>query len=549
MPQPRRARPALRPRWVREVLSMRPVESVLPAAASAAAATGLPVLLLVLTGHHDLATYAAFGTFTAMYGRHLPYRRRGGALALVGAGFVACVVLGSLAALWLSGWAWALAVAVVAAVAKVACDAAAIGPPGAWMFVFAFATPSLVPTRPADVAVRAGLVVAGTVVGWLVAMLGTWRDPSGPERHATARALDAVADVVTAGPAASTADWHRAHLAIRHARLDANGCRAGVQPALQSLLVLADERLAGSVLEPTLPDGVAARDGETLRASARRLRRGACRSAPPAARALPPVPPPRLPGADAHRSDARVLLMLNGLRVLVGAAAAGALALRLGLGHAAWAPISATAVLQSTHTRMTLHRSIQRALGTVGGVLIAAALFASHPGAVVVACLVVLMVFAVESLIGRNYALGVLFITPLALLLSDLSEAADAHVLIIDRLRDAGLGVTVGLAAGLLLSHPQAARSLREGVRRCREATAWAESLPPQQRGPVAGDQLLQTLLDLREAEDTARGEPWPAGVPAVAVARVEQRGYRALALVTGTGGPSNPAARPDLLG
>ena len=115
-----------------------------------------------------------------------------------------------------------------------------------------------------------------------------------------------------------------------------------------------------------------------------------------------------------------VLRLFTAARVFLGAGVAGAAALTLGLGHPYWAPVSAAAVLQASHVRMTWHRSIQRGMGTAAGLLLGALLLAAHPDPVLIAALVVLMQLGIEVFIRRNYALGVLFITPMTMLLSDL---------------------------------------------------------------------------------------------------------------------------------
>jgi hypothetical protein len=46
----------------------------------------------------------------------------------------------------------------------------------------------------------------------------------------------------------------------------------------------------------------------------------------------------------------------------------------------------------------------------------------------------------------------------------------------------------------------------------------------------AAGEELLDALLELRTADETARGETWRSGVPSAEVAATEHRARRALA-------------------
>jgi len=223
------------------------------------------------------------------------------------------------------------------------------------------------------------------------------------------------------------------------------------------------------------------------------------------------------------------LRLLTAFRALVGAAAAGSLSVALHLGHPYWAPVSAAAVLQSTHVRMTWERSVQRGLGTAGGLLLGAVLLEAGPAPWVIAVLVVLLQVGIELLIGRNYALGVVFVTPLTMLMSDLLSPTLAATVLVDRLAGVALGIVVGLAAALVVVHPRAAASLRHALERCRAATSWAEG-DTGRTSAAAGEELLDALLELRTADETARGETWRSGVPSAEVAAAEHRARRALA-------------------
>ena len=525
------------------MLVVRPADTGLAAAVGSAVAMGLPLLALVLAGEPQAAVFAAFGAFTGLYGADRPYRLRARTLAGVAAGFVGAVVLGSTGGLFLTqGW-WVAAVAVAAAAAKWGCDTAGIGTPGAWMFLFAFAASTQVPAQPGDVAVRSLLALGGAVVAWCVAMLGALGDPRGPERRAAAEALRATAEVLRLGTSATSRHWHRAHAALRRAERYAAAAPPGAGPSLQQALARAEGLLTDAVLEPAHPAVLAqaallVSESELLRRSPGRWHlqgRAAPHPAPlpgPVAGAngagVAPPPPVRAMRREQRRHVA-VLRRLTATRVLLGAGVAGAGALLLGLGHPYWAPVSAAAVLQSTSVRMTWHRSVQRGLGTAAGLLLGALLLSAHPHPVTIAVLVVLMQLGIEVFIGRNYALGVLFITPMTLLLSDLLVPSSAYSLVRDRLVGVALGIAVGLAAALVVAHPRAAVTLRHAVDRCEVAMSWARSAVSGQRVP-ATQELRDALVELRAAEDVARGETWPAGIPQTVVADTERRAYHALA-------------------
>lgn len=523
-------------------------------AALPALAMGLPLLALVLVGRDQAAVFAAFGAFTGLYGADRPYRLRAKTLAAVAAGFVAAVALGSAGAMVLGHWWWVAAVAAVAAMATWGCEAAALGSPGAWMFLFAFAASTQVPAQQPEVLTRSLLAAGGAAVAWAVAMLGALVDPEGPQRRATAGALLATAQVLRLGQDASSAHWHLAQAGLRRAERYAAAAPAAVGGPLLGHLARAEALLTDTALAPAQPQvAVLANrllvEGEALarrRAWWRRPEIGAEVAVSPAHDRLAGGSTRDLPTPDDERAGTclpapvqllrrqhvrhlAVLRLVSSARVLLGAGVAGAGALLLGLGHPYWAPVSAAAVLQSTHVRMTWHRSIQRGLGTAAGLVIGALLLQAHPVPLVIAVLVVLMQLGIEVFLSRNYALGVLFITPMTMLLSDLVVPSSAFVLVRDRLVGVALGITVGLASALLVAHPRAAATLRDAVERCQVATSWAGTATNNAR-TLAVEELRDALVQLRAAEDVARGETWPTGIPKADVDETERRAYVVLA-------------------
>ena len=135
-----------------------------------------------------------------------------------------------------------------------------------------------------------------------------------------------------------------------------------------------------------------------------------------------------------------------GVAVLI----AGLVADLLSLGHPYWAMIAAAAVLQSTHLRHTLHRTIQRVIGTLAGVVIAWLLLALDMPTPVKLAVIVVALLCAELTVVRNYALAMLFVTPLTLLLGSLISTASAAGMASDRLLDTVLGAVIGLGAALV---------------------------------------------------------------------------------------------------
>ncbi|MEJ8812835.1 FUSC family protein [Variovorax ureilyticus] len=139
-------------------------------------------------------------------------------------------------------------------------------------------------------------------------------------------------------------------------------------------------------------------------------------------------------------------------RVAFCAAIASMLAHAAALPFPAWAAIGATAVLQGGHLHITMHRAVQRMSGTVIGGGIAGLILANHPSFWLVLLAVVVLQFATEVVIGFNYAFGLVFVTPMALLMTSLASPAAAAAMPIARVLDTALGALVGIAFALVFS-------------------------------------------------------------------------------------------------
>lgn len=162
-------------------------------------------------------------------------------------------------------------------------------------------------------------------------------------------------------------------------------------------------------------------------------------------------------------------------RIAAGTVTAALLAQAAGWSHPAWAAIGVLAVLQGSHLHVTMSRALQRMAGTLAGVLLAGAVLAPAPPAWVLIAAVVLLVFATEMVIGCNYALGQVVVTPMALIMTYLAAPAAAADMPVERLLETTLGVTLGIVSAILFStaddraHLKRHReSQRSGMRRNR---------------------------------------------------------------------------------
>ncbi|MYU65950.1 FUSC family protein, partial [Streptomyces sp. SID69] len=172
----------------------RPSDIWFKPALSAVAAVAPPNLILLALGRLDLAMYTMAGSLCALYGHNRPYAARARALAGVVLGMVAGVAVALVTASLTSDAVLLVTVgALLAAVQKAVCDATRIGPPANVIFTFISSASLFAPQTLGQVPGHLGLALAAGAWSWLVAMAPGLVRPHGPERRATAAALNATA--------------------------------------------------------------------------------------------------------------------------------------------------------------------------------------------------------------------------------------------------------------------------------------------------------------------------------------------------------------------
>lgn len=209
---------------------------------------------------------------------------------------------------------------------------------------------------------------------------------------------------------------------------------------------MADTLSLPQVAERTLATAAAAALSLAICAATEALRHHAPAPMPPAA----PARPVR------HR-------LVAAARIVAGSLAAIFASHMLGANHPAWAAMGTLAVMQGTHLHITLHRALQRMAGTVLGALLAWLLLVQEPSVWVLIAVLVALQFLTEIIIGANYALGQILVTPMALLMTHLAapDAAGA-AMAPERVLDTVLGALIGICAAVLLSSYDDRRLLAE---------------------------------------------------------------------------------------
>ncbi|MFE7481071.1 FUSC family protein [Streptomyces sp. NPDC057552] len=581
----------------------RPSDTWFKPALSVVVASAVPQLTLLALGRLDLVMYTMAGSLCALYGHGLPYARRvrtvEGVVLGMSAGLAVALVTASLT----HSTAVLVAVgALLAAAQKVLCDANRTGPPGPVILTFVSSAALFAPQRLGQVPGHLALTLAAGAVAWLVCLGPALFRREGPERRAVARALEAAADCAAApGPRTR----HGAATAVHAAWqcLLASGRATPVRHSLERLVAHAEAAVTG---EPG-----ASHAGRSGPADPDRLRAWAALTR---ARGPVPVPPPTpdtpdepygagsgtcaeqsgaygieagrsgaygtgggrpdvygieaeravLRGPGGRRAARRGLLRSLGpgspllpvaARTLTGCALAGYLCAALGVGRPYWAIVTAASLYQANVT-LTWNRALQRTLGNLLGALVFAAvlpLSRTGPLALVLCCL--FFAFAAEALITRNYWLGSVAVTPMALLVLEFGGTHPAGELIGDRVLDTVLGALTGFLAAALITNRRAAGRVEralDATARARAAAERAHAASAEPSRPASAEQLhtasaelerarralTASLLELREAADTAAGEWWQRALPEQEVLAAERAGHRTLAATAQRLGP-----------
>jgi uncharacterized membrane protein YccC len=118
--------------------------------------------------------------------------------------------------------------------------------------------------------------------------------------------------------------------------------------------------------------------------------------------------------------------------------------------HWYWAMVGAVAAVGGAHVTARLIRVVQRLVGTLLGVLIAAGLLALDLPPWLVIVVAVALQAGAELFVGRNYGIAMIFITPLALLMVSLASPVTPDLLLRDRVLETIIGVAVGTVVAIV---------------------------------------------------------------------------------------------------
>lgn len=451
------------------VLAVNKVSGRWPVALKAAIAVAGPVFIAALLGETTLGLMTGLGAFTVLYGPQTAGRFRLRLMSAVALALVASTSIGVLTHPW--PWLHVPALVAIGVVAAIICGTLKVGPPGAYFFVLVAGVGGYAAQHGQSPALVIGMTAVGGAVATLVGLLDLLWAPRGAERKALAAAEKAVAGFERAeGPALAEAralasqSLHHAWTTVRDGSLGPRDNSivslllqiTTLQKRYERRSAMVSGELAGFEVHPwgALEGEEAPDDSQFADFSEEQLRDSSLGR---------PQPAYLLRRGLTWPSE----MLLVGLRVGIAGLVAGGLALLVPVAHPYWAVTFAILILHQGGARAAQTvRGIQRLLGTAVGLGLYALVLLWSPQGVWVAVLMFCLQFAIELLVVRNYALAVMFITPLALTIASASAPVQPVSVVLERALDSLVAISIALVVLWLVGRGTALLLARSHARR-----------------------------------------------------------------------------------
>ncbi len=516
-------------------------------------AASIPIIVGLLFNHLEYGLMAGLGSFTYLYTFNIPYAQRAKKLFFVVIAMTVLAALGTLAAPY--PLAIAILIGIIGAVSTFIFGALKIIGPSAIFFVLVFSMMTGMPVDPDAAPLRAGLVFLGGALSWVIAMIGYLFEPHGPETGVVkrvylelARLIDSVGtdkfnetrnqvmqvlkegeETLAAGhiPWRSTERFKRLYVMNDHAKAiflyiiehfsesksrlpDEAGYfvrnvahlldekKKNSQPAKKILLPLEmNETVFGLFSKIFDADAI-------LNEPDKKIDLVLC------------ISKPSLKTIFMGAFDKNSIVFISALRFGVVTIIAGIIAYEFEFARSYWVPLSCVAVMAGSTIVATFHRAIQRGIGTIIGILIAAAILATQPNGYMIAFFVFLLTSITELFIVKNYGLAALFFTPNALLMAESTSQMNFSFSYFAsaRLIDILLGSAIGLIGVFLVGRRSASSRIPHLISKTiRSQAQFLHVLFSDQGTDFKADdskekiKMLTNLNNLKTLFNTAAGE------------------------------------------
>ncbi|HLR61937.1 MAG TPA: FUSC family protein [Lentibacillus sp.] len=465
-------------------------------AVGAALSASTPVMIGIFLGKFQYGLIAGIGGFSSLYVFNEPYKHRAKKVFFVILGLAAAIGLGTLTAV--SPVLFAVILGLIGGVGTFIFGALKIQGPAAIFFVIIFAMTSAMEINPDDALLRAGLVAMGGAVSWVIAMAGWFSDPYHPEKKSVYHLYAALTTLFDSIGTAkfnelkektlfslqdaertlasgyiswrSTDTFKRLYVLKELAHgiwmdileLEAEG-KKDVSPEMAAFLTQITEALH----KRGMSTGITAPDMKQSNILEERLLAKLVEANAVTHETFPNLDqevhlrkqPIMKKFADAFDKNAVVFLTSFRYAIVLGLAAL--VAFSFDFDRSYWIPVSCGAVMLGSTIISTFHRSIQRSLGTLFGILVAVVILSISPAPIVVALLIAMFHFLTETFMVRNYAFAVMFITPNAILIAEsTTQIQNLSYFASARITDVVIGCIIGILGVLLVGRHSASSRL-----------------------------------------------------------------------------------------
>ncbi|WP_043932646.1 FUSC family protein [Bacillus sp. EB01] len=423
---------------------------------SAGLAAFLPVFIGLLFGSLEYGLISGMGGFAYLYVFNIPYAQRAKKIFFVVLGMTLASALGTLAAPY--PLAVAILMGIIGAAAIFIFGALKIKGPSAIFFVLVFAMTTGMPVQPELVWLRAGLVFVGGALSWVIAMIGWFFNPHGPEtgvvknvylelakfldsvgtekfneaRHRVMSGLREADGTLAAGyiPWRNTDRFNRLVIINDHANtiflyVVENFSKINVK--LPPVLGESIREIANSLDQKNRKESVSEKillpeemDESVLKLFKIITDADAIMNEPTSKiNQVIHISKPSLKTIFLGAFDKNSIVFITSVRFGIFTIIAAIIAYQFDFIRPFWVPLSCVAVMSGFTIVATYHRAIQRAIGTILGILIASVILMAQPNGFIIAVFILLLTFITELFIVKNYGLAALFFTPSALLMAE----------------------------------------------------------------------------------------------------------------------------------
>ncbi len=459
--------------------------------------SAVPIIVGIIFGNFQYGLIGAIGGFSYLYVWNEPYVQRAKKIFFVAIGFSVSISFGILTAS--SPILFSILTGLIGAVLTFVFGALKIPGPASIFFVIIFAMTSASHPDVSQIPLYAGLVFLGGMFSWIVAMFGWLFNPYGPETKAVQAVYKDLANLIdTVGTNEFSKMREKTVATLNFANDTLLAGYVSWNSSLQFKRLYLLKNQASAILSDILE--LAADDranlpkeiGQTLNEIAKMIPHTKDKIEteaiiqPANSDALIDqlfakiydadailnesltnidedlkISKPSIKSAFANAFDKNSIVFITSLKYGIVLTIASLIAFAFDFHRSYWIPVSCGAVLLGSTIISTFHRGIQRSIGTVVGVLIAALILYNQPTGLFVALCSLVFSFFTELFMVKNYAFAVMFITPNSILIAEhTTKINNLSYFATARITDIIIGAIIGLLGVLLIGRQSASSRL-----------------------------------------------------------------------------------------